>query len=40
MARPALDRLKRQHIPWMLVGSRTRDEAELWRRILGAVFVK
>ncbi|MBK5294645.1 MAG: HAD-IIB family hydrolase [Acidobacteriia bacterium] len=34
-ARPALDRLKRQHVPWMLVTSKTRAEVELWRRILG-----
>ena len=31
-ARPALDRLKRQGIPWVLVTSKTRAEVEFWRR--------
>jgi mannosyl-3-phosphoglycerate phosphatase len=34
-ARPALDRLESQHVPWMLVTSKTRAEVELWRRALG-----
>lgn len=34
-ARPALDRLERQRIPWMLVTSKTRAEVELWRQLLG-----
>jgi mannosyl-3-phosphoglycerate phosphatase len=34
-ARPALDRLGRQGIPWVLVTSKTRAEVEFWRRRLG-----
>ncbi|HEY3441205.1 MAG TPA: HAD-IIB family hydrolase [Paludibaculum sp.] len=34
-ARPALDRLKSQQIPWILATSKTRGEVELWRRVLG-----
>jgi mannosyl-3-phosphoglycerate phosphatase len=34
-ARPALDRLKRQGIPWVLVTSKTCAEVEFWRRCLG-----
>jgi mannosyl-3-phosphoglycerate phosphatase len=34
-ARPALERLKRHRIPWILVTSKTRAEVELWRRLLG-----
>lgn len=34
-ARPALDRLKSQQVPWILVTSKTRGEVELWRRELG-----
>ena len=34
-ARPALDRVKRQGIPWVLVTSKTRGEVEFWRRCLG-----
>jgi mannosyl-3-phosphoglycerate phosphatase len=34
-AQPALDRLKRQGIPWLLATSKTRAEAEYWRRCLG-----
>ena len=34
-AQPALDRLRRQGIPWVLVTSKTRAEVELWRRCLG-----
>jgi len=34
-ARPALRRLERRHVPWVLVTSKTRAEVELWRRILG-----
>lgn len=34
-ALPALDRLQRQHVPWILVTSKTRAEVEYWRRILG-----
>jgi mannosyl-3-phosphoglycerate phosphatase len=33
-ARPALDRLRRQGIPWVLVTSKTRAEVEFWRRCL------
>ena len=31
-AQPALDRLRRQGIPWVLVTSKTRAEVEYWRR--------
>lgn len=34
-ARPALDRLKRQGVPWVFVTSKTRAEVEFWRRALG-----
>jgi mannosyl-3-phosphoglycerate phosphatase len=34
-ARPALCRLKRDRIPWVLVSSKTRAEVELWRKRLG-----
>ncbi len=34
-ARPALERLERHQIPWILVTSKTRAEVELWRRLLG-----
>jgi mannosyl-3-phosphoglycerate phosphatase len=33
-ARPALDRLRCQGIPWVLVTSKTRAEVEYWRRCL------
>jgi mannosyl-3-phosphoglycerate phosphatase len=33
-ARPALDRLRRQGVPWILVTSKTRGEVEFWRRHL------
>jgi mannosyl-3-phosphoglycerate phosphatase len=33
-AQPALDRLRRQGIPWVLVTSKTRAEVEFWRRCL------
>lgn len=33
-ARPALDGLRRQRIPWVLVTSKTRAEVEFWRRRL------
>lgn len=31
-ARPALDRLRQQGVPWILVTSKTRAEVEFWRR--------
>lgn len=34
-ARPALERLKRRGVPWILVTSKTRAEVEVWRRTLG-----
>lgn len=34
-AAPALDRLRRSGIPWVLVTSKTRAEVELWRKRLG-----
>jgi mannosyl-3-phosphoglycerate phosphatase len=34
-AGPALDRLRRQGVPWLFVTSKTRAEVELWRRRLG-----
>jgi mannosyl-3-phosphoglycerate phosphatase len=34
-ARPALDRLRRQGTPWILVTSKTRAEVEFWRARLG-----
>ncbi len=34
-ARPALDRLRRRGVPWVLVTSKTRAEVEYWRRCLG-----
>jgi mannosyl-3-phosphoglycerate phosphatase len=34
-ARPALDRLRRHGVPWILVTSKTRAEVEAWRRCLG-----
>jgi mannosyl-3-phosphoglycerate phosphatase len=34
-ARPALHRLRRRSVPWVLVTSKTRAEAELWRHRLG-----
>jgi len=34
-ARTALERLKLERIPWLLVTSKTRAEVELWRRRLG-----
>ena len=34
-ARPALDRLKSEEVPWIIVTSKTRGEVELWRRELG-----
>jgi mannosyl-3-phosphoglycerate phosphatase len=34
-ARPALERLKRQGVPWVLVSSKTRAEVEFWRECLG-----
>lgn len=33
-ARPALDRLRQQGVPWILVTSKTRAEVEFWRRRL------
>ncbi|MEO8369323.1 MAG: HAD-IIB family hydrolase [Candidatus Solibacter sp.] len=33
-ARPALDRLRLQGVPWILVTSKTRAEVEFWRRRL------
>ncbi len=33
-ARQALDRLRRQGVPWVLVTSKTRAEVEFWRRCL------
>jgi mannosyl-3-phosphoglycerate phosphatase family protein len=34
-ARPAIDRLRRQGVPWVLVTSKTRAEVEFWRGRLG-----
>ncbi len=34
-ARPAIERLRQQRIPWVLVTSKTRAEVEFWRRTLG-----
>ncbi len=34
-ARPALNRLRRHGVPWVLVTSKTRAEVEFWRRCLG-----
>lgn len=34
-ARRALERLRRLHVPWMMVTSKTRAEVELWRGVIG-----
>lgn len=34
-ARPAIERLRRLAIPWIMVTSKTRAETEYWRRLVG-----
>src|SRR5277367_1451650 len=34
-ARPAIDRLRAEEIPWVFVSSKTRAEVEFWRRETG-----